>query len=164
MPKSDKVYVIGRPAFRVFFLVGRTQGNAWISLDSSPCRPRFLGVEELLVAATGWGTSFPDGDGWFGRATQQHQRDGVTADVVIRSRAARLLEYLEAVHGMREQPVRDIAEYQDRCWWAGDIPADPSCVLTATRDEAWAFLDDGIAIARRWPMVNPQPQRLVPAE
>jgi very-short-patch-repair endonuclease len=59
------------------------------------------------------------------------------ADGTIRSRAVRLLEYLEAVHSMREQPVRDIADYQDQCWWAGDIPTDSSCVLTATGDEAW---------------------------
>ncbi len=56
----------------------------------------------------------------------------VTKDMTIRPRAVRLLEYLEAVRGLREQPVRDIAEYQDRRWWAGDIPAHSSCVLTAT--------------------------------
>ena len=39
--------------------------------------------------------------------------------------------------GLREQPVRDVAEYQDRRWWAGDIPAHPSCVLTATGAEPW---------------------------
>ena len=39
---------------------------------------------------------------------------------------------------MREQPVRDVAEYQDRRWWASEIPAHPSCRLTAaTGDEAW---------------------------
>ena len=80
---------------------------------------------------------FLDGDGWFGTATQHDRRDAVTTDVTIRSRAVRLLEYLEAVHGMREQPVRDIADYQDQCWWAGNIPTDPSCVLTATGDEPW---------------------------
>ena len=57
--------------------------------------------------------------------------------MTIRPRAVRLLEYLEAVRGLREQPVRDVAEYQDRRWWAGDIPAHPSCVLTATGDEPW---------------------------
>ena len=51
-------------------------------------------------------------------------------DTTIRPRAVRLLEYLEAVRSLREQPVRDVAEYQDRRWWAGDIPAHPSCVLT----------------------------------
>jgi very-short-patch-repair endonuclease len=48
-----------------------------------------------------------------------------------------LLEYLEAVRSLREQPVRDVADYQDRRWWAGDIPAHSSCVLTATGDEPW---------------------------
>ena len=61
----------------------------------------------------------------------------MTADVTVRPRAVRLLEYLEAVRGLREQPVRDVAEYQDRRWWAGDIPAHPSCVLTATGAEPW---------------------------
>lgn len=62
---------------------------------------------------------------------------GSTVDMTIRPRAVRLLEYLEAVRGLREQPVRDVAEYQDRRWWARDIPAHPSCVLTATGDEPW---------------------------
>ena len=57
--------------------------------------------------------------------------------MTIRPRAVRLLEYLEAVRSLREQPVRDLAEYQDRRWWAGEIPAHPSCVLTATGDEPW---------------------------
>ena len=61
----------------------------------------------------------------------------VTIDMTIRPRAVRLLEYLEAVRGLREQPVRDVAEYQDRRWWAGEIPAHPSCVLTATGAEPW---------------------------
>jgi hypothetical protein len=61
----------------------------------------------------------------------------VTADVALRPRAVRLLEYLEAVRGLREQPVRDVAEYQDRRWWAGDIPGHPSCVLTAEGAEPW---------------------------
>ena len=64
----------------------------------------------------------------------------VMKDMTIRPRAVRLLEYLEAVRGLREQPVRDIAEYQDRRWWAGDIPAHPSCVLTATGDEPWLMV------------------------
>src|SRR5260370_19868001 len=64
----------------------------------------------------------------------------VTKDMTIRPRAVRLLEYLEAVRGLREQPVRDIAEYQDRRWWAGDIPAHSSCVLTATGDEPWLMV------------------------
>ena len=53
-------------------------------------------------------------------------------DMTIRPRAVRLLEYLEAVRGLREQPVRDVAGYQDRRWWAGDVPAHPACVLTET--------------------------------
>jgi very-short-patch-repair endonuclease len=61
----------------------------------------------------------------------------VTGNETIRSRALRLLEYLEAVRGLREQPIRDVAEYQDRRWWAGDIPAHPSCVLTTTGEEPW---------------------------
>jgi very-short-patch-repair endonuclease len=69
--------------------------------------------------------------------TQDDRWDAVTEDMTIQSRAVRLLEYLEAVRGLREQPVRDIAEYQDRRWWAEDIPAHPSCALTATGDEPW---------------------------
>jgi very-short-patch-repair endonuclease len=61
----------------------------------------------------------------------------VTSDVTIRPRAVRLLEYLEAVRGLREEPARDVAEYQDRRWWAGDIPDHPACVLTATGAEPW---------------------------
>ena len=55
--------------------------------------------------------------------------------MTIRPRAVRLLEDLEAVRGLREQPVRDVAEYQDRPGWAGELPAHPSCVLTATGEE-----------------------------
>jgi len=58
-------------------------------------------------------------------------------DVTVRPRAVRLLEYLEAVRGLREQPVRDVAEYQDRRWWAGDLPAHPASVLTAAGAEPW---------------------------
>ncbi len=61
----------------------------------------------------------------------------MTSDPTIRPRAIRLLEYLEAIRGLREQPVRDVAEYQDRRWWAGDVPAHSSCVLTATGAEPW---------------------------
>jgi hypothetical protein len=110
-----------------------------LSLDSSPRRPRFLGVEELLVAASGWDSRFPDGDGWFGTGTQQHPRDGVAADAIIRSRSVQLLKHLEAVHGMQEQPIRDIADYQGQCWGAGDIPSDRSCVLIGTGDETWLW-------------------------
>jgi very-short-patch-repair endonuclease len=65
-------------------------------------------------------------------------RDGGDSErAVIRSRAVRLLEYLEAVRGLREQPVRDVAEYQDRRWWAWELPDHPSSVLTATGDDPW---------------------------
>ena len=60
------------------------------------------------------------------------------ADLTVRQRAVRLLEYLEAVRAIREQPVRDVAAYDDKRWWAGDIPEHPSCVVTATGvDEPW---------------------------
>jgi AAA domain len=77
------------------------------------------------VTAVGWDARFQDRDG------------GESEKEVIRSRAVRLLEYLEAVRGLREQPVRDVAEYQDRRWWSWELPAHPSCVLTATGEEPW---------------------------
>jgi very-short-patch-repair endonuclease len=55
----------------------------------------------------------------------------------ILPRTIRLLHYLEAVRGLREQSVRDVVEYQDRRWWAADIPDHPSCTLTATGTEPW---------------------------
>jgi len=58
-------------------------------------------------------------------------------DPTVRPRAIRLVEYLEAVRGLREQPIRDVAEYRDRRWWAGDIPAHPACVVTSTGEEPW---------------------------
>jgi hypothetical protein len=61
----------------------------------------------------------------------------MTRDATVQSRAIRLLEYLESVRGLREQPVRNVADYQDRRWWAGDIPDHPSCVLTADGAEPW---------------------------
>jgi hypothetical protein len=41
------------------------------------------------------------------------------------------------VRGLREQPVRDVADYRDERWWAGDIPDHPSCVVTPTGAEPW---------------------------
>jgi hypothetical protein len=38
---------------------------------------------------------------------------------------------------IQEQPIRDIADYQDQCWWAGNIPADRSYVLIGADDETW---------------------------
>ena len=59
-------------------------------------------------------------------------------DATVRPRAVHLLEYLAAVRSIKEQPVRDVAQYQDKRWWAGAIPAHPSCVVTATGiDEPW---------------------------
>ena len=58
-------------------------------------------------------------------------------DPTVRPRAIRLVEYLEAVRGLREQPIRDVAEYRDRRWWAGDIPAHPACVVSPTGEEPW---------------------------
>ena len=58
-------------------------------------------------------------------------------DPTIRPRAIRLVEYLEAVRGLREQPIRDLAEYRDKRWWAADIPAHPACVVTAAGEEPW---------------------------
>ena len=58
-------------------------------------------------------------------------------DDVLRSRTIRLLEYLQAVRSLREQPVRDIAEYQERRWWAGDVPAHRACAITKDGGEPW---------------------------
>jgi hypothetical protein len=62
----------------------------------------------------------------------------VTTNETIRPLVLRMLEYLETVHRLREQPVCDIAGYQVRYWWAGDIPAHSLCVLTATGDKLWS--------------------------
>jgi hypothetical protein len=72
--------------------------------------------------------------------TQHNRRDAATIDETKRSLAVRLLENLEAVHRLREQPVCDVAGYQDRFWWAGDIPAHSSCVLTTTGDKLWSTM------------------------
>lgn len=58
-------------------------------------------------------------------------------DPTVRPRAIHLLEYLEAVRSLREQPVRDVADYRDKRWWAGDIPEHPACVVTPDGDEPW---------------------------
>ncbi|MDX6418889.1 MAG: hypothetical protein QOG28_3509 [Trebonia sp.] len=58
-------------------------------------------------------------------------------DPTVLPRAIRLVEYLEAVRNLREQPVQDVAEYRDRRWWAGDIPAHPACGVTPTGGEPW---------------------------
>lgn len=61
----------------------------------------------------------------------------MTTDDTLRPRAIRLFEYLQAVRALREQPVRDIADYQDRRWWAADIPSHPSCAITPSGEEPW---------------------------
>ena len=38
---------------------------------------------------------------------------------------------------LREEQVQDVAEYRDRRWWGGDIPAHPACVVTPTGEEPW---------------------------
>ncbi|HEY0933172.1 MAG TPA: AAA domain-containing protein, partial [Trebonia sp.] len=58
-------------------------------------------------------------------------------DPTVRPRAIRLVEYLEALRGLREQPIRDLADYRDRRWWAGDIPVHPACVVSPAGDEPW---------------------------
>ena len=77
--------------------------------------------------------------------------------MTIRPRAVRLLEYLEAVRGLREQPVRDVAGYQDRRWWAGDVPAHPACVLTETGAEPWLTVSKAPV-----PSVPPVPEDVTP--
>ena len=78
-----------------------------------------------FVSVGGWATRF-DGHG-----------DEESERAVIRSRAVRLLEYLEAVRGLREQPVRDVAEYQDRRWWAGEHSRSPVVRAHRDGDEPW---------------------------
>src|SRR5262249_51803600 len=50
----------------------------------------------------------------------------------VRPRAIHLLENLKAVRDLKEQPVRDIADYRDERWWAGDLPDHPACAVTTT--------------------------------
>ena len=80
-----------------------------------------------------------------------------SADISLRLRVIRLFEYLQAVRALREQPVRDIAAYQDRRWWAGDIPSHPACVVTATGEEPWLSVSKASV-----PQVPPPPAALVP--
>jgi len=89
----------------------------------------------VIVAVNWWDPQSRHGDGETETAAQNDQREAVTNDATARSPALRLFESLETVRGLWEQAIRDVAEYQDRRWWGGDIPAYPSCVLTATGDE-----------------------------
>lgn len=58
-------------------------------------------------------------------------------DLTVRPRTIHLLEYLKAVRDLKEQPVRDIANYRDERWWEGDIPDHPACVITSAGDGPW---------------------------
>lgn len=74
----------------------------------------------------------------------------------LRLRTQRLFEYLQAVRALREQPIRDIAKYQDRRWWEGELPQHPACRITIDGQDPWLVVskvevppapppDDGIA-------------------
>ena len=107
---------------------------------------RISSSEMVLAPASAAGSG---GEGWtsrppgvrfraYTRSYAPEVRCGpATADIAIQPRVVRLLEYLEAVRGLRELPVRDVADYQDRRWWAGDIPDHPACVISATGAEPW---------------------------
>lgn len=58
-------------------------------------------------------------------------------DPAVRPRAIHLLEYLKAVRDLKEKPVRDVAQYQDRRWWAGDVPSHSACVVTTSGESPW---------------------------
>jgi very-short-patch-repair endonuclease len=110
------------------------------------------------VSSNEWKLRFRHGDDGSSGAEQHHyQEDVVTNDTGIQQRVVRLLEYLEAVRGMREQPVRDVTGYQDRRWWAGDIPAHSSCMLTATGAEPWLVVSKAVI-----PVVPPAPEDVIP--
>jgi hypothetical protein len=64
------------------------------------------------------------------------------------SHASRLLEYLEAVRDLREQPVRDIAEYRDKRWWADDIPDHPACAVTTTGAATAAGVEPWLRVSK----------------
>lgn len=60
-----------------------------------------------------------------------------SADPAVRSRAVSLLRYLDGVRQLKEAPARDVAEYHDKRWWAGDIPDYPTCVVTHSGEGPW---------------------------
>ena len=60
-----------------------------------------------------------------------------SADPAVRSRAVSLLRYLDGVRQLKEAPARDVAEYHDKRWWAGDIPDYPTCAVTHSGEGAW---------------------------
>jgi very-short-patch-repair endonuclease len=58
-------------------------------------------------------------------------------DPAVRSRAVSLLRYLDGVRQLKEAPARDIAEYNDKRWWTGDMPNHASCVVTQSGEGPW---------------------------
>jgi very-short-patch-repair endonuclease len=80
-----------------------------------------------------------------------------SADLAVRSRAVSLLRYLDGVRQLKEAPARDIAEYNDKRWWAGDIPDHPSCVVTQSGEGPW------LRVAKaQVPPPPPVPEKIVP--
>ncbi|GIU88473.1 MAG: hypothetical protein KatS3mg009_2988 [Acidimicrobiia bacterium] len=55
----------------------------------------------------------------------------------LRLRTRRLFDYLQEVRSLRERPIRDIAEYNDRLWWAGDLPSHKACRVSPDGTEPW---------------------------
>ena len=86
----------------------------------------------------------------------------MTTDDSLRARTIRLFEYLQAVRALREQPVRDIVDYQDRRWWAGDIPAHRTCVVTASGEEPWLTVSKATLPPIPDPPVEVQPYLAFP--
>lgn len=58
-------------------------------------------------------------------------------DTDLRSRTVHLFEYLQAVRALRERPIRDVADYQDKRWLAADLPEHPAVVVSADGDVPW---------------------------
>ncbi len=65
------------------------------------------------------------------------QADDQGTGVELRQRAIRLFEYLHAVRALREQPVRQLDSYADRCWWRADIPDHMAVRVGPDTREAW---------------------------
>jgi very-short-patch-repair endonuclease len=65
------------------------------------------------------------------------QADDQGTGVELRQRAVRLFEYLHAVRALREQPVRQLDSYADRCWWRADIPDHPAVRVATDTEEGW---------------------------
>ncbi|MGQ0744526.1 MAG: AAA domain-containing protein [Acidimicrobiales bacterium] len=78
-----------------------------------------------------------EGHGTVGAEAVASERDLLEAEGGLRPRAIRLFEYLHAVHSSGKPTIRDIADYQDKRWWASAVPDHPSCVVTKTGQEPW---------------------------